>query len=205
MLLQVYDPEYYIALAMPSAEAVRLVDAPAGCRLRVTPARGPDAAAAAALAEIGPDQRELPAELQDLTGGIDNSAAVNCGGPTIAAADAQAAPQSAGEAAAMLAEGFPVRGDLTALSAVPQTSQEGASADAGTAEAGSAEALAAASGLDATPAAAGGAMAKIAALQARFNRDLTAALKTLKGDGSAFWWLGSISFLYGIVHAAGPG
>jgi ABC-type nickel/cobalt efflux system permease component RcnA/ABC-type uncharacterized transport system substrate-binding protein len=203
MLLQVYDPEYYIAFAMPSAEAVRLVDAPAGCRLRVTPARGPDAAAAAALAEIGPDQRELPAEMQDLTGGIDNSAAVNCGGPTVAAADAQTA-QSAGEAATMLAEGSPVRVDLTALPAAPPTPEEGASAEAGTAEAVASEAVAASSRPDAASAG-GGAMAKIAALQARFNRDLTEALKALKGDGSAFWWLGSISFLYGIVHAAGPG
>jgi ABC-type nickel/cobalt efflux system permease component RcnA len=44
----------------------------------------------------------------------------------------------------------------------------------------------------------------IGALQAEFNRDLTAGLKGLK-DGGAFWWLGGISFLYGIVHAAGPG
>jgi ABC-type nickel/cobalt efflux system permease component RcnA len=47
-------------------------------------------------------------------------------------------------------------------------------------------------------------MARIAALQTAFNRDLTEALKALKAGG-AFWWLGGISFLYGIVHAAGPG
>ena len=41
-------------------------------------------------------------------------------------------------------------------------------------------------------------------MQADFNRDLTAALKGLN-QGDAFWWLGGISFLYGIVHAAGPG
>ena len=44
----------------------------------------------------------------------------------------------------------------------------------------------------------------IGALQTQFNRDLTAALKGLN-KGDAFWWLGGISFLYGIVHAAGPG
>ena len=48
-------------------------------------------------------------------------------------------------------------------------------------------------------------MARIAAWQTAFNRDLTEAMKSLKTDGSAFWWLGGISFLYGIVHAAGPG
>ena len=40
-------------------------------------------------------------------------------------------------------------------------------------------------------------------LQTAFNRELTAALKGLESDGSAFWWLGGFSFLYGIVHAAG--
>jgi ABC-type nickel/cobalt efflux system permease component RcnA len=47
-------------------------------------------------------------------------------------------------------------------------------------------------------------MARIAELQTTFNRQLTAGLKTFKSDGG-FWWLGGLSFLYGIVHAAGPG
>jgi ABC-type nickel/cobalt efflux system permease component RcnA len=47
-------------------------------------------------------------------------------------------------------------------------------------------------------------MAKIVEWQTAFNRDLTASLKSLK-EGGAFWWLGGVSFLYGIVHAAGPG
>ena len=77
---------------------------PAGCRLDVYPAQGPDAAAAAALATIGPDQREMPADMQGLTGGIDNSAEINCGGPTVgAAAGAQPAPRNAGEAAQVMA------------------------------------------------------------------------------------------------------
>lgn len=48
-------------------------------------------------------------------------------------------------------------------------------------------------------------MARIGALQASFNEQLTATLKELKADGSAFWWLAGFSFLYGVVHAAGPG
>ncbi len=47
-------------------------------------------------------------------------------------------------------------------------------------------------------------MAQIVELQTAFNRDLTAGLKGLK-TGGGFWWLGGVSFLYGIVHAAGPG
>ncbi|HSM43062.1 MAG TPA: DUF1007 family protein [Afifellaceae bacterium] len=78
-VLEVYDPEYFVAFELPSTEAVRLVDAPAGCGLTVQLARELDADATAALAEIGPEQRELPDELKDLTDGLDNSATLNCG------------------------------------------------------------------------------------------------------------------------------
>jgi nickel/cobalt transporter (NicO) family protein len=178
--LEIYDPEYYVAFALPSAEAVRLVDAPAGCRLTVHPAQEPDAAAAEALAAIGPDQRELPPEMQALTGGIENSAEIVCG-EAVAAAHS-----SAGDAVTAMAGSGDVAGDLTAL---PEQMP--------------ADTPAAADQLE-QPAASPGLMARIAALQTAFNRDLTAALKGLK-EGGAFWWLGGISFLYGIVHAAGPG
>jgi nickel/cobalt exporter len=229
VLLQVYDPEYYIAFALPSREAVRLVDAPAGCRLAVYPAGALDPAAAAALATIGPEQRELPDEMQDLTSGIDNSAEINCGGPTIAAGQQQAEPRSAGEAADLMAEGgADGRSDLTALPAeaspsatalVPQaappevpaepaaiTSAAAPVASPGEPQAASPEAPTA----SAAPAADGSGlyahfMGRVSAMQTAFNRDLTEALKGVKSDGSVFWWLGGISFLYGIVHAAGPG
>jgi ABC-type nickel/cobalt efflux system permease component RcnA/ABC-type uncharacterized transport system substrate-binding protein len=45
----------------------------------------------------------------------------------------------------------------------------------------------------------------IAITQEAFYRSLTAALGALKTDGAAFWWLGGLSFLYGVLHAAGPG
>ena len=77
-ILEVYDPEYFVAFELPSMEAVRLVDAPAGCGLTVRLARELDADAASALAEIGPEQRELPDELKDLTDGLDNSATLTC-------------------------------------------------------------------------------------------------------------------------------
>jgi nickel/cobalt exporter len=77
-------------------------------------------------------------------------------------------------------------GDLTALPAAPAEPQDAEPAP------------------PPAPQASGGPMARISAWQAAFNRDLTDALKALK-DGGAFWWLGGVSFLYGIVHAAGPG
>jgi ABC-type uncharacterized transport system substrate-binding protein len=94
ILLQVYDPEYYIAFSLPGREAVRFVDTPANCRLAVFPAAKPDPAAAAALATIGPDQRELPDEMQQLATGIDNSAEIDCG-PAVAAAGAGPAAEAA--------------------------------------------------------------------------------------------------------------
>jgi ABC-type nickel/cobalt efflux system permease component RcnA len=42
-------------------------------------------------------------------------------------------------------------------------------------------------------------------LQTAFNLQLTASLKALTSGSGAFWWLGGVSFLYGIAHAAGPG
>lgn len=79
VVLEVYDPEYFVAFELPSTEAVRLVGAPAECNLKVQLARELDEAAEAALAEIGPDQRQLPEELKALTEGLDNSATVTCG------------------------------------------------------------------------------------------------------------------------------
>jgi ABC-type uncharacterized transport system substrate-binding protein len=76
--LEVYDPEYFVAFSLPSEDAVRLTNAPQGCSLKVTLAKELDLGSQALLAEIGPEQRELPPELKDLTEGLDNSAVVTC-------------------------------------------------------------------------------------------------------------------------------
>ena len=76
--LEVYDPEYFVAFSLPSEEAVRLTNAPQGCSLQVNLAKELDAESQAVLAEIGPEQRELPPELKELTEGLDNSAVVSC-------------------------------------------------------------------------------------------------------------------------------
>ncbi len=180
ILLQVFDPEYYVAFSLPNDEAVRLVDAPPACVLTVYPAQELSDEAAAALAAIGPEQRELPEDMKALAVGIDNSAEIACGGGAASAA-------SAGEAATELAQAGGESGDLTAL---PAESSNAEPADAQPSQS--------------QPLSWGGFLARINAWQTAFYRDLTAALKALK-EGGAFWWLGGISFLYGIVHAAGPG
>ena len=43
------------------------------------------------------------------------------------------------------------------------------------------------------------------AKQAIFYRALAGLIRSAKNDGSAFWGLIGISFVYGIFHAAGPG
>ncbi|WP_026480506.1 nickel/cobalt transporter [Ahrensia sp. 13_GOM-1096m] len=41
--------------------------------------------------------------------------------------------------------------------------------------------------------------------QRAFYRSMTNALKAMREDGSAVWLLVGLSFLYGVLHAAGPG
>lgn len=60
------------------------------------------------------------------------------------------------------------------------------------------------------PAATGGALLPglfrfIATWQASFYRDLTATLSAMKSNGNAGLWLMALSFLYGVLHAVGPG
>ena len=45
----------------------------------------------------------------------------------------------------------------------------------------------------------------VAEQQRSFYQALTTALSQLRSDGNAFWVLGTLSFLYGVFHAAGPG
>lgn len=51
----------------------------------------------------------------------------------------------------------------------------------------------------------GGVTGWIMLKQAEFYRGLSAAVRAAKADGSAAWGLMSLSFLYGVFHAAGPG
>ena len=52
---------------------------------------------------------------------------------------------------------------------------------------------------------AGGIAGWILATQGEFYRRLTAAVRAMAADGTAAWTLASLSFAYGVFHAAGPG
>jgi nickel/cobalt transporter (NicO) family protein len=51
----------------------------------------------------------------------------------------------------------------------------------------------------------GGLVGWLLAKQSEFYREISAAIRSAKSDGSAVWTLMAISFAYGIFHAAGPG
>jgi len=51
----------------------------------------------------------------------------------------------------------------------------------------------------------GGLIGWLLARQSEFYREISAAIRAAKSDGSAVWTLLAISFAYGIFHAAGPG
>jgi ABC-type nickel/cobalt efflux system permease component RcnA len=51
----------------------------------------------------------------------------------------------------------------------------------------------------------GGLVGWLLAKQSEFYREISAAIRAAKSDGSAVWTLLAISFAYGIFHAAGPG
>ena len=51
----------------------------------------------------------------------------------------------------------------------------------------------------------GGIVGWILAKQSEFYRDMSATIRAAKSDGTAVWTLLTISFAYGIFHAAGPG
>jgi nickel/cobalt transporter (NicO) family protein len=51
----------------------------------------------------------------------------------------------------------------------------------------------------------GGIIGWILAKQSEFYREMSTTIRAAKSDGSAVWTLLSISFAYGIFHAAGPG
>ena len=50
-----------------------------------------------------------------------------------------------------------------------------------------------------------GLMGWILAQQGFFERSLAVAVRASRTDASGLWWLGGLSFVYGVLHAAGPG
>lgn len=78
VVLDVFDPEYFVAFSMYEALPFSLVDAPADCRLEMEKAGDLDPLTATMLAAIPPDQ-SIPEEYRSLTRTLSNTAIVSCG------------------------------------------------------------------------------------------------------------------------------
>lgn len=78
--LDIYDPTYYVDFRFNREEnATGVVNAPGTCRVTRREPAPLDDATAYALAQIGPDQRDLPPELQSAASSQINQMIVTCG------------------------------------------------------------------------------------------------------------------------------
>ncbi|NBN65345.1 HoxN/HupN/NixA family nickel/cobalt transporter [Pannonibacter tanglangensis] len=189
--LDVYDPTYYVDFRFSRVDgAIGIDGAPDTCRVERRDPPSLDAATAAALAAIGPDQRDLPPELEEAAAQLVNQMIVTCG----EAASVAATPP------------FP---DVTPLNRDrAAAAEEAANVDAGAPDV-------AAVGVEpvappAPPAAGAGSLVStffghVALLQTEFYQKLIAALRAFRTNPEAAWLLAGISFLYGVFHAVGPG
>lgn len=78
--VEVYDPTYFVDFEFVDDKdtPVRLINAPAGCTLKITRPEALDPAIAAELAQIPADQREVPPELMVVTQTLINGADITC-------------------------------------------------------------------------------------------------------------------------------
>jgi ABC-type uncharacterized transport system substrate-binding protein len=78
VLVQIADPEYFVAFEMVETDPVALAGAPRGCTFELRRPRELDESQAAELAQIPPTMRNLPPALQALTDGLSNDVSVRC-------------------------------------------------------------------------------------------------------------------------------
>lgn len=79
VVMEVYDPEYFVSFLMDADNPVQLAGAHAGCRHDVKRPEQLDTAAATTLSQIPAEMRELPPELSSLTAALVNRITVTCG------------------------------------------------------------------------------------------------------------------------------
>jgi ABC-type nickel/cobalt efflux system permease component RcnA len=136
------------------------------------------------LADLGPDVVKLPPELEQQMRGVQGAILVKCPGGAAGTGEAPPAPATALDAADALAAASPAAQPLVVANDIPFG---GPPPEPGL-------------NLPRT-----GFFGWVAQVQKDFYIALTGALGRLKSDWTAFWVLGTLSFLYGIFHAAGPG
>ena len=165
--------------AFAEKDPVKLVGAPAQCKLSVARPQEMSAALAQQLSQLGPDQRDPDADrrrrIRQQDSGEMSVKPVVGGRPVVHFALVIAALAGlmlvAGALDAAFAQGGPFGAPRAQAPAPPM----------------------------------GGVLGWIFAKQAEFYRQFSSLIRAAKADGSAAWGLFGLSFLYGIFHAAGPG
>ncbi len=202
--LDVYDPTYYVDFRFgQEADAVGTVNAPGTCQVTRKEPPPLDAATAYALAQIGPEQRDLPPELQSAAATQINQMIVNCASAAAGLpasveggqAETQTASVDAGASAARETETPPANDSSELASA----RSDEVAASTQIAVINSPEAAVVGVGvLDRF-------FGTIAIKQKEFYQRLVASLRAFRNNPSAGWLLIGLSFAYGVFHAAGPG
>lgn len=78
LMIEIGDPEYFVAFEMAKAKPVALLQARASCEARVREPAGLDSAAASQLSRLPSSVRQLPPELSGLTQSLFNVVIVSC-------------------------------------------------------------------------------------------------------------------------------
>ncbi len=77
-VLEVYDPEYFVAFTFVKKNPIALEHAPVGCRAEYHPPHPLDASVMMKLSEIPASQHDLPPALRDAAVGLANLITVEC-------------------------------------------------------------------------------------------------------------------------------
>ncbi|HVW93047.1 MAG TPA: DUF1007 family protein [Devosia sp.] len=175
------DPEYYVAITFSGPEAVSLENAPAGCSAVLNPPKDLPADLANRLYSLGADVVQLPPDLAAAMRGMQGSIDVKCdygvAGPR----------QNPVATDASLATASTALDAVNAIGATKPLPFGGPPRELGMF-------------LPNNPI-----VIWVIDEQKQFYQLLTNAMGKLRTDNWAFLVLGSLSFLYGIFHAAGPG
>ncbi|MEP4770646.1 MAG: DUF1007 family protein [Roseibium sp.] len=188
--LDVYDPTYYVDFRFASAEsALGTVNAPGTCQITRKVPPPLDDVTAYALSQIGPDQRDLPPELQSAAATQVNQMIVNC-----------AAVASGGSVDAISTSEKPLSSEGDAIGNVsPKASAAAVN------EVESSASLETDTELSVQVSVFDQVFGTIALMQKDFYQKLVASLRSFRSNPNAFWLLVGLSFAYGVFHAAGPG
>jgi ABC-type uncharacterized transport system substrate-binding protein len=84
--VEIFDPEYFVAITLVADHPVRLDGAPSSCRATYRPPHELDASTMTALAAIPIDQHDLPPDLLDAASALSNLIQVSCPAPAVATA-----------------------------------------------------------------------------------------------------------------------